>query len=118
MFPIEAGESFGAEANGLFQRPTHRLYGATLQLVAQAVGVDDQAGVGGDGQLVDADGAVFFIHEDIGHDGSIGFLVFVLGEGDALADAIPPRAHRPTRRFRRHFEHSPPATPPLCSATR
>ena len=87
--PVARGDAVLVEPHLLLQGPAHGLDDAALELVARAVGIDHQAGIGDAPHAIDLHG---LLHRDGGRHGGIGGAVLVAGEAEteALAGAGRP----------------------------
>ena len=65
----------------LFERPAQRLQDIAFHLIANTVGIDDQATVVSDGQTSHLHSAGRIIYRNLRYHGNIGQLVFVACEG-------------------------------------
>src|SRR5215470_1017864 len=92
VLPAVAGNALGIEAHRLEEGPARRLNGATLDLIDNAVGIDDLADVDGGHQTPDPDFGAGF---DFGHHRAVGAKILVAGKADAVAGRLALRPGTP-----------------------
>src|SRR5262245_8334650 len=88
--PVEAGQLRVIILDLFFECTARRLNYVSLDLVSQAVGIDDKTAVMGDHHALDPDLAVGLVYFDFGNGGNIGLGAIVLNERDT-SSAICPR---------------------------
>ena len=86
--PIDAGDARLVEGDALVERPAHRLQDAALDLAADAVRVDDLAGIGGRDGADDARAPALALHLDLDREGAITGRILVTREGEAAPAAV------------------------------
>src|SRR5262249_11469266 len=105
--PVGGGDAEAVERDLLAQRPARGLDEAALELVDDAVGIDDLAGVGGDRAAHETDGGGRVVDGELDGDGAPALLVLVAREGQAAAAtaARGPRLRLPAEALGGGDEH-------------
>src|SRR4029453_19196389 len=86
--PVAARHAHRVEADFLLQGPARGLEESALELVREAIGVDDLAGVCRDPGAEQPDRAGRAVDLELDHHRGVALRVLVAGEGESLTSAV------------------------------